>query len=81
MFEKIEVINISDILCISIVDFVLNNASKYDSLIDVYNAYINKHGNNGVTIENIHLVIAFLKDVLETDRQLLSSSLAIDQKK
>ena len=74
-------INISDTLCISIVEFVLNSASKYESLIDIYNAYINKHGNNGVTMENIHLVIAFLKDVLETDKQLLSSSLAIDQKK
>lgn len=74
-------VNISDTLCVSIVEFVLNSASKYDSLIDVYNAYISKHGNNGVTMENVHLVIAFLKDVLETDRQLLSSSLAIDQKK
>lgn len=62
-------------------DFVLNSASNYDSLIDVYNAYINKHGNNGVTMENVHIVIAFLKDVLETDKQLLSNALAIDQKK
>lgn len=74
-------ININDKLCISIVDFVLNSASNYDSLIDVYNAYINKHGNNGVTMENVHIVIAFLKDVLETDKQLLSNALAIDQKK
>ena len=74
-------VNISDKLCISIVDFVLNNAAEHESLIDIYNAYIDKHGNNGVTMENIQLVITFIKDVLKTDRQLLSNSLAIDQNK